>query len=127
MFAVYGETVLCAGQKVDGWTGYTWETNLFPNPANFLGSIKEVFTHTPAHLCPMGKKNEELTRTLTWAQLYGLHVTNNMHPAAGVQCTEKNYPEMARGTPPPFAGCPKVDKHSKTYYIFFLILESHGR
>jgi len=65
----YGETVLCAGQKVDGWTGYTWETNLFPNPANFLGSIKE---------------------------LYGLHVTNNMHPAAGVQCTEKNYPEMAR-------------------------------
>jgi alpha-glucosidase len=65
----YGETVMCAGQKVDGWTGYTWETNLFPNPSNFLGSIKE---------------------------LYGLHVTNNMHPAAGVQCTEKRYPEMAR-------------------------------
>jgi hypothetical protein len=53
------------------------------------------------------------------AQLYGLHVTNNMHPAAGVQCTEKNYPEMARGTRP-IAGCtcPKVDKHSKTYILF---------
>jgi hypothetical protein len=40
---------------VDGWTGYTWETNLFPNPANFLGSIKEVLTH---NFTPDGQKSK---------------------------------------------------------------------
>eukprot|EP01102_Stenamoeba_stenopodia_P018361 TRINITY_DN6714_c0_g5_i1.p1 TRINITY_DN6714_c0_g5~~TRINITY_DN6714_c0_g5_i1.p1 ORF type:complete len:516 (+),score=112.52 TRINITY_DN6714_c0_g5_i1:172-1719(+) len=52
---------------VDGWTGYTWNKNLFPNPKRFL----------------------------TWAKQKGLHITNNMHPAAGVQCTEERYPPFA--------------------------------
>jgi alpha-glucosidase (family GH31 glycosyl hydrolase) len=53
--------------NVNGWTGYTWDRTLFPNPARFL----------------------------TWAHSRGLHITNNMHPAAGVQCSEQYYPEFA--------------------------------
>jgi hypothetical protein len=51
-----------------GWTGYSWERSLFPDPAAFLA---------------------ELHRR-------GLRTTLNLHPADGVRAFEDAYPEMAR-------------------------------
>src|SRR4051794_1368329 len=51
-----------------GWTGYSWERELFPDPEAFLA---------------------ELHRR-------GLRVTLNVHPADGVRPFEDAYPEMAR-------------------------------
>jgi alpha-glucosidase (family GH31 glycosyl hydrolase) len=51
-----------------GWSGYTWNKLLFPDPADFLKNIK--------------------------AQ--GLRATLNVHPASGVQPWEQAYPAMAR-------------------------------
>ena len=50
-----------------GWTGYSWNRDLFPDPPAFLA---------------------ELHRR-------GLHVTLNVHPADGVRAFEDAYPEMA--------------------------------
>jgi len=61
-------------QKVDqsghtlGWTGYSWNHLLFPDPPAFLN----------------------------WIHRQGLKATLNMHPASGVQPWETRYPEMAR-------------------------------
>lgn len=51
-----------------GWTGYTWNRELFPDPAAFL----------------------------TWLHEHGLRVTLNVHPADGVRAHEDAYTEMAR-------------------------------
>ena len=51
-----------------GWTGYTWNKLLFPDPAAFLADVHKE----------------------------GLKVTLNMHPASGVQPWEDAYPAMAR-------------------------------
>jgi alpha-glucosidase (family GH31 glycosyl hydrolase) len=51
-----------------GWTGYTWNKNLFPDPPAFL----------------------------RWVHEQGLKTTVNLHPASGVQPYEAAYPEMAR-------------------------------
>ena len=51
-----------------GWTGYTWNPALFPDPGGFLA----------------------------WCDRHGLKTTLNLHPASGVQPHEKAYPEMAR-------------------------------
>lgn len=51
-----------------GWTGYTWNTELFPDPAAFLA---------------------ELHRR-------GLRVAVNVHPADGVRSHEAAYPDVAR-------------------------------
>ena len=51
-----------------GWTGYTWNTSLFPSPQGFL----------------------------SWVGQQGLKKTLNMHPASGVQPHEEQYPEMAK-------------------------------
>lgn len=50
-----------------GWTGYTWNRTLFPDPAQFLG----------------------------WLHEHGLRVTLNVHPADGVRAFEDAYAEMA--------------------------------
>lgn len=50
-----------------GWTGYTWNKELFPDPARFLGELHER----------------------------GLAVTLNVHPADGVRRHEDAYPRMA--------------------------------
>ena len=50
-----------------GWTGYTWNRQLFPDPAAFLQTLHER----------------------------GLRVTLNLHPAEGVQAHEEAYPAMA--------------------------------
>ncbi len=50
-----------------GWTGYTWNQELFPDPEAFLG----------------------------WLHANGLHVTLNVHPADGVRSFEEPYAAMA--------------------------------
>ena len=51
-----------------GWTGYTFNRRLFPDPAKFLKWLK---------------KND-------------LQITFNLHPADGIKSYEEHYPEMAR-------------------------------
>ena len=50
-----------------GWTGYSWNTDLFPDPPAFLA----------------------------WLHDHGLKVSLNVHPAEGVRAFEDRYPEMA--------------------------------
>lgn len=56
------------GNKSSGWTGYTWNRELFPDPSGFLEGLHEM----------------------------GLKVALNLHPAAGVHPHEEQYSEMAR-------------------------------
>lgn len=51
-----------------GWTGYTWNRELFPDPAGFI-----AFLHQQ-----------------------GLKTALNLHPAEGIHDHEEQYPEMAR-------------------------------
>lgn len=51
-----------------GWTGYTWNRELFPDPDAFL----------------------------EWLHAQGLHVTLNVHPADGVRAYEEMYEIMGR-------------------------------
>ena len=51
-----------------GWTGYSWNTELFPDPDEFMA----------------------------WLRERGLRLTLNVHPADGVQAHEDAYPTMAR-------------------------------
>lgn len=65
-----------------GWTGYSWEPSLFPDPAAFLTALHER----------------------------GLRTTLNLHPADGVRAFEDAYPRVAEavgvdpasGAPVPF-------------------------
>lgn len=52
----------------DGWTGYTWNRELFPDPPGFL----------------------------RWVHEKGLRVTLNLHPADGIHPHEEAYPAFAR-------------------------------
>jgi alpha-glucosidase len=54
--------------EAKGWTGYTWNSLLFPDPKSFLDHLHQE----------------------------GLKVTLNLHPASGVQPWEDQYPAMAR-------------------------------
>ena len=56
-----------SGQNL-GWSGYTWNHLLFPDPQDFLANL----------------------------HAQGLKVTLNLHPASGIQPWEKAYPAMAR-------------------------------
>jgi alpha-glucosidase len=51
-----------------GWSGYSWNRLLFPDPEQFLSDLHKE----------------------------GLKTTLNLHPASGVQPWEDSYPEMAR-------------------------------
>ena len=53
---------------LDGWTGYTWNPQYFPDPVGFL----------------------------EWAHTQGLRATLNLHPASGVKKHEKAFPDVAR-------------------------------
>ena len=55
------------GPDWKGWTGFTWNRELFPDPKGFLNKLHQM----------------------------GLHVTLNLHPAEGIQPHEKMYPEAA--------------------------------
>lgn len=50
-----------------GWTGYTWNTDLFPDPERFVGALHDQ----------------------------GLAVTLNLHPADGIRRHEAAYPAVA--------------------------------
>jgi len=65
-----------------GWTGYTWDKTLFPDPKAFLD----------------------------WCHRRGLKITMNLHPAAGIQPHEENYPNMAKGM--------GIDPRTKKYVAF---------
>jgi alpha-glucosidase len=56
-----------SGNKL-GWTGYSWDHDLFPYPEDFLHKMHQQ----------------------------GLEVTLNLHPAAGVQPWEDRYAQMAK-------------------------------
>jgi alpha-glucosidase (family GH31 glycosyl hydrolase) len=56
-----------SGQPL-GWTGYSWNKLLFPDPTAFLNHIHQQ----------------------------GLKVTLNLHPAGGIEPWETSYPAMAR-------------------------------
>lgn len=56
------------GSGVNGWTGYTWNRDLFPHPERFLA----------------------------WLHGQGLRTALNLHPALGVRPYEDAYPAMAR-------------------------------
>lgn len=56
------------GNQSTGWTGYTWNRKLFPNPEGFI-----TFLHQK-----------------------GLRTALNLHPAEGIHPHEERYPEMAR-------------------------------
>ncbi|MDR3797347.1 MAG: glycoside hydrolase family 31 protein [Terracidiphilus sp.] len=67
------EQLLAMGEKDQsgyglGWSGYTWNKDLFPDPDAFLKNIHEE----------------------------GLKTTMNLHPASGIQPWEAAYPAMAR-------------------------------
>lgn len=70
------------GEGINGWTGYTWNLELFPDPPAFID----------------------------WLHGQGLRTALNLHPALGVRPYEAMYPEMARrmgldpaeGKPVPF-------------------------
>ncbi|MBP5198679.1 MAG: alpha-xylosidase, partial [Lachnospiraceae bacterium] len=51
-----------------GWTGYSWNKDLFPDPKRFLKTLHKM----------------------------GKHITLNLHPADGVRGFEDAYPEMAK-------------------------------
>lgn len=51
-----------------GWTGYTWDRKLFPDPAALMKELHDR----------------------------GMHVSLNVHPADGVRAHEEMYEEMAR-------------------------------
>lgn len=68
---IIGEKKIDFGKKImlgKGWTGYSWNTELFPDYKGFLKFLKEC----------------------------NLKVTLNLHPASGVRCFEKQYEEMAK-------------------------------
>lgn len=50
-----------------GWTGYTWNRDMFPDPQAFL----------------------------KWLHEHHMRVTLNIHPAGGIQAHEEVYPQMA--------------------------------
>ncbi len=50
-----------------GWTGFSWNRDLFPDPQAFL----------------------------TWLHSHGLKVSLNLHPADGVRAFEDRYPQLA--------------------------------
>jgi alpha-glucosidase (family GH31 glycosyl hydrolase) len=50
-----------------GWTGFTWDANFFPEPADFL----------------------------EWTNKKGIKTCLNLHPASGIQPHEEKYEEMA--------------------------------
>jgi len=88
-----------------GWTGYTWNKVLFPDPDAFLKRIHDE----------------------------GLKATMNLHPASGIQPWEQAYPAMARamGIDPAtkkYVPFDPTDKKWATSYFNFVLhpLEKQG-
>lgn len=89
------------GQRI-GWTGYTWQKELFPSPANFL----------------------------KWTENEELKVALNLHPASGIQPYEavyddftKEYGWSEKGKSVPF----KIDEQKWADAYFKTVLEPMER
>lgn len=63
----WSRSVVDQAGQAKGWTGYSWDKILFPDPADFM----------------------------KWCKNRGLKLTFNLHPAAGIQPWEDHYPAMA--------------------------------
>jgi len=59
--------ITATGNESSGWTGYTWNRDLFPNPKRFLDELHEL----------------------------GLKTALNLHPASGIYPHEAQYEAMA--------------------------------
>jgi alpha-glucosidase (family GH31 glycosyl hydrolase) len=85
------------GNASTGWTGYTWNRQLFPDPEGFI----------------------------RWLHKQGLRTALNLHPAEGIHPHEAAYPDMARHmgidpeteTPVPFD---LADPHFAAGYFRYL-------
>lgn len=102
---VAGNNKLDASGHQLGWTGYSWNKLLFPDPEQFLASVHEQ----------------------------GLKATVNLHPAGGVQPWEDTYPEMARAvgidpTTKQYVPFDIADQEFATNYMKYMIhpLERQG-
>lgn len=89
------------GQRI-GWTGYTWQKELFPSPANFL----------------------------KWTENEELKVALNLHPASGIQPYEAAYDDFTKeygwsekGKSVPF----KIDERKWADAYFKTVLEPMER
>jgi alpha-glucosidase (family GH31 glycosyl hydrolase) len=82
-----------------GWSGYTWNKDLFPDPDAFLKKIHEE----------------------------GLKATMNLHPASGIQPWEQAYPAMARamGVDPATKKYIPFDPTNKTWATNYFDLVLH--
>ncbi|MFZ0546610.1 MAG: TIM-barrel domain-containing protein [Candidatus Promineifilaceae bacterium] len=56
------------GEGINGWTGYTWNRELFPDPDGFIA----------------------------WLHSQGIRTALNLHPALGIRSYEAAYPAVAR-------------------------------
>lgn len=65
---IQGKSKADAFGQLPGWTGYTWNTSLFPDPGKFL----------------------------LWTKSQQLKTTLNLHPASGITASEAVYPAFAR-------------------------------
>jgi alpha-glucosidase len=82
-----------------GWTGYTWNKTLFPDPDQFLAKLHAE----------------------------GLKATLNLHPASGVQPWEQAYPAMAKamGIDPATKKYVPFDITDKKFAINYMNLLHH--
>lgn len=64
----YSEKVKDQAGQPKGWTGFTWDKTLFPDPQQFISRLHS----------------------------FGLKVTLNLHPASGVQKWEDSYEKVAK-------------------------------
>ena len=82
-----------------GWTGYTWNKMLFPEPEQFLKNLHEE----------------------------GLKATLNVHPASGVQPWEDAYPSMAHamGIDPATKNYVPFDVTDKKFATNYMDLVNH--
>jgi alpha-glucosidase len=94
-----GEKEMDASGHPKGWSGYSWNKVLFPDPTQFLKDLHSI----------------------------GLKTTLNLHPASGVQPWEDAYPAMARamGVDPATGKYIPFDITSKKYAINYLDLVHH--
>ncbi|OQR89318.1 glycoside hydrolase [Achlya hypogyna] len=92
----YKNSSLDQADQPKGWTGYTWNTELFPSPTQFLRRLHDR----------------------------GLRVTLNLHPASGVQPWESSYVAVARavGIDPSSQRYVPFDLTNKTYASAWLSL-----
>ena len=94
-----GQTIFDQAGKAKGWTGYTWNKLLFPDPGALLTDLHRQ----------------------------GLKTTLNLHPASGVQPWEDAYPAMAKamGIDPATSKYVPFDIANKKFAVNYMNLLHH--